>query len=170
MASVALDSAGIAEKSVDLGGYTCPMHPEVRSAGPGSCPKCGMALEPLHVTAETADTPDPELASMTRRLWVGSGLTLPLLALMFAGQVGKTEGWIELALASPVVLWLGGRSSSAAGLRSSIAALTCFTLVAMGTGTSYLYSVAGGGCARSVSRRISRHVGEDWTSILRPQP
>ena len=126
-------------------GYTCPMHPEVHSAGPGACPKCGMALEPLAVTA-TAD--NPELASMTRRLWISSAFTLPLLAMMIAGLFpgdplqGPALGWIEFALATPVVLW-GGLPFFERGWASIVhRSLNMFTLIAMGTGAAYLYSLA----------------------------
>ena len=93
--------------------YTCPMHPEVRQVGPGSCPICGMALEPLDVTAEAG--PNPELADMTRRFWIGLVLTLPVLALEMGGHLTnlhmllgqQTGNWLQLLLGTPVVLWAG---------------------------------------------------------------
>ena len=118
--------------------YTCPMHPEVLLDRPGSCPKCGMALEP--VTATATDTPNPELISMTRRLWIGALLTLPLLATMFAHT--PAIGWVQLALATPVVLW-GGWPFFERGWASIVhRSLNMFTLIAIGTSAAYLYSVA----------------------------
>ena len=128
--------------------YTCPMHPEVVRDGPGSCPICGMALEPREVTA---DQENPELKSMLLRFWAGVMLTLPLLAVMviemwpehrFASLLGSPwMGWAQMALATPVVLWCGWpffeRGWSSVVHRS----LNMFTLIAMGTGAAYLYSV-----------------------------
>jgi P-type Cu+ transporter len=125
--------------------YTCPMHPEVVSNGPGSCPLCGMALEPMTPHAETSN---PELESMTRRFWVGLALTLPLLALMVAEMLpgharldGSWLGWAELCLATPVVLW-GGWPFFERGWASIVhRSLNMFTLIAIGSGAAYLYSV-----------------------------
>jgi Cu+-exporting ATPase len=120
--------------------YTCPMHPEVRQIGPGSCPKCGMALEPLHVTAE--EDANPELASMSRRLWICVALTIPLLGMMFFAHGGIRMLWLQAALATPVVLW-GGWPFFQRGWASVVTwHLNMFTLIALGTGVSYLYSVA----------------------------
>ena len=100
--------------------YTCPMHPEVVQWGPGSCPKCGMALEPMDIAAEEAG-PDPEYVSMRLRFWVSAALTLPVLLLGMFGEhaglsvSGASRHWIELALASPVVLWGGWPFSSGSG-------------------------------------------------------
>jgi Cu+-exporting ATPase len=129
--------------------YTCPMHPQIVRDGPGTCPICGMALEPRTVTAGAAN---PELASMTRRLWVGAVLTLPLLAVMVSDVLpghplqrllqGQLLGWIELALATPVVLW-GGWPFFERGWASIVhRSLNMFTLIAIGSGAAYLYSVA----------------------------
>jgi Cu+-exporting ATPase len=129
--------------------YTCPMHPEVLSPKPGTCPKCGMALEPVAATESTAN---PELVSMTRRFWVSAALTLPLLAVMVSDIVpgrplqqlleGSLLGWIELALATPVVLW-GGWPFFERGWASIVhRSPNMFTLIAMGSGAAYLYSVA----------------------------
>ncbi|HEY6374566.1 MAG TPA: heavy metal translocating P-type ATPase [Edaphobacter sp.] len=129
--------------------YTCPMHPEIIRDKPGSCPICGMALEPL--TATDDDTANPELISMTRRLWIGTVLTLPLLAIMISDLMpshplhdligGTGLAWLEFALATPVVLWAGWpffeRGWSSIVHRS----LNMFTLIAIGTGSAYLYSV-----------------------------
>jgi len=124
--------------SVAQGKYTCPMHPEIVRDGPGSCPKCGMALEPISVSA--AEGPDPELADMTRRLWVCALLTAPLVVLAMTSMHGSSSTWIQLALATPVVLW-GGRPFFARGAASiRHASPNMFTLIALGTGSAYLYS------------------------------
>jgi Cu+-exporting ATPase len=129
--------------------YTCPMHPEVISSKPGACPKCGMALEPVAATESTAN---PELVSMKRRFWISAALTLPLLAIMVSDILpgrplqdlleGSLLGWIELALATPVVLWGGwpffDRGWASVAHRSP----NMFTLIAMGSGAAYLYSLA----------------------------
>ncbi len=118
--------------------YTCPMHPEVRQIGPGTCPKCGMALEPAVATAE--DQPNHELIDMTRRLWISAILTLPLLAFMLLPDLAS--GWIELLIAAPVVLW-GGWPFFVRGYQSVVNRhLNMFTLIAIGTGAAFLYSVA----------------------------
>jgi P-type Cu+ transporter len=120
--------------------YTCPMDPEVRQIGPGSCPKCGMALEP--VLASIEEGPNPELISMSRRFWVCVALTVPLLAMMFLPHGSLGMLWLQAALASPVVLW-GGWPFFQRGWASVVTGhLNMFTLIALGTGVSYLYSVA----------------------------
>jgi P-type Cu+ transporter len=129
--------------------YTCPMHPEVRQIGPGSCPICGMALEPRTASAEDEN---PELRAMTRRFWIATALTAPLLAWMVADMIpgrpghgvlaGAAGAWLQLALATPVVLW-GGWPFFARGWKSiANRHLNMFTLIALGTGTAYLYSLA----------------------------
>ena len=129
--------------------YTCPMDPEVRQRGPGACPKCGMALEPLTVTRE--GEVNPELRLMTRRFWVSLALTAPLIALAMSEMTGmqplaraispRLLAWVELVLATPVVLW-GGWPFLERGWTSVVnRRLNMFTLIAMGTGTAYLYSV-----------------------------
>lgn len=127
--------------------YTCPMHPEIRQVGPGSCPICGMALEPLVVSAEA--TPNVELADMTRRFWIGLVITLPVLALEMGGHLTglmmflsrQNSNWIQLVLATPVVLWAGW-PFFVRGYRSVLTRnLNMFTLIAMGTGVAWLYSV-----------------------------
>jgi P-type Cu+ transporter len=126
--------------------YTCPMHPEIRQVGPGSCPICGMALEPLLPTANAG--PDPELADMTRRFWMGVALTAPVFLLDMAGHVfdlhrviGQTAtNWIEFALTTPVVLWAGA-PFFVRGWQSLVTRnLNMFTLIALGTGVAFLYS------------------------------
>ena len=127
--------------------YTCPMHPEIRQIGPGSCPICGMALEPELATADTG--PNPELADMSRRFWIGLVLTLPVFALeMGAHIVGghgfidqRLSNWIQLALATPVVLWAGWPFFVRGWQSLATRNLNMFTLIAMGTGVAYVYSV-----------------------------
>jgi P-type Cu+ transporter len=127
--------------------YTCPMHPQIRQVGPGACPICGMALEPELVTAEAA--PNPELADMTRRFWIGLVLSLPVLALEMGGHLtnlhmllGQTwSNWLQFLLATPVVLWCGW-PFFVRGWQSLLTRnLNMFTLIAMGTGVAWLYSV-----------------------------
>jgi P-type Cu+ transporter len=128
--------------------YTCPMHPEVRQVGPGSCPICGMALEPEEVTLD--DKPDPELVDMTRRFWIALVLTLPVFAIEMAGHVGGIElvpmgsaNWVSFVLATPVVLWAGA-PFFVRGWQSVVTRnLNMFTLIAMGVGVAYVYSVVG---------------------------
>jgi Cu+-exporting ATPase len=127
--------------------YTCPMHPEVRQIGPGSCPICGMALEPEIATADTG--PNPELADMSRRFWIGLVLTLPVFALEMGAHIVGGHGfvdpalsnWIQFGFATPVVLWAGWpffvRGAQSLVTRN----LNMFTLIAMGTGVAYGYSV-----------------------------
>ncbi|MBV8050860.1 MAG: heavy metal translocating P-type ATPase [Acidobacteriaceae bacterium] len=128
--------------------YTCPMHAEVVRPGPGSCPICGMALEPRTVTAEVEN---PELREMTRRFWVSVALTVPLLAIAMADMFpvtrmnrGSSSGWLswlELILATPVVLW-GGWPFFQRGWASVVNRSTnMFTLIAMGTGVAFVYSL-----------------------------
>jgi len=127
--------------------YTCPMHPEIRQVGPGACPICGMALEPEVATAEAA--PNPELADMTRRFWIGLVLAAPVVALdmgahLFGPHALVDPGLsilIQFAFATPVVLWAGW-PFFARGARSLVTRhLNMFTLIALGTGVAYLYSV-----------------------------
>src|SRR5262245_46819130 len=129
--------------------YTCPMHPEIVRREPGFCPICGMALEPRTVTVE--DEEHPELRDMTRRFWVSVGLTLPLLAMAMAEMLlgeqvsrafsGRLLLWVQLALATPVVLW-GGWPFFQRGWASLVnRSLNMFTLIAIGVGTAYGYSV-----------------------------
>ena len=116
--------------------YTCPMHPEIVRSKPGACPICGMALEPRHASMEEDRS---ELRDMTRRFWVSAALTVPLLILMFA--YFRAMPWIELALATPVVLW-GGWPFFERGWMSLVhRSLNMFTLIALGTGASYLFSL-----------------------------
>ncbi|MEO5922223.1 MAG: heavy metal translocating P-type ATPase, partial [Bryobacteraceae bacterium] len=123
-----------------LAEYTCPMDPEIRQLGPGTCPKCGMALEP--VTATIDDGPNHELIDMTRRFWVCVVLTAPLLAIMLLDMFGVgASNWIQFLFAAPVVLW-GGWPFFVRGYQSVLNRhLNMFTLIALGTGAAFLYSI-----------------------------
>jgi len=129
--------------------YTCPMHPQIRQAGPGACPKCGMTLEPVHLTAEAE--PNHELADMSRRFWIGSALALPVFIL----EMGSHIPWLALhdlvpeqwsirsqfALSTPVVFWAGWPFFKRGAASVWSGHLNMFTLIALGTGTSYIYSL-----------------------------
>ena len=127
--------------------YTCPMHPEIRQVGPGACPICGMALEPEIATADSG--PNPELADMTRRFWIGLALAAPVVVLEMGGHLVGEHRWVDpwisslvqFAFATPVVLWAGA-PFFARGWRSLVTRnLNMFTLIALGTGVAYGYSV-----------------------------
>ena len=118
--------------------YTCPMHPEVRQLGPGSCPKCGMALEPATFTAATLDEVNPEYVAMLRRFWFSFPLAAVLMATMYLGVHSR---WLELAVATPVVLWGGWPILERGWVSIRTRSLNMFTLIALGSGTAYLYSV-----------------------------
>jgi len=129
--------------------YTCPMHPEIRQVGPGSCPICGMALEPDVVSLDAP--PNPELADMTRRFRIGLALSVPPVALEMGGHLVGGHGlvdpllsnWIQLAFATPVVIWAGW-PFFVRGWQSLLTRnLNMFTLIAIGTGVAYLYSLVG---------------------------
>jgi Cu+-exporting ATPase len=136
------------EKAMSDGVWTCPMHPEIRRSGPGSCPVCGMALEPLVATASMGQS--DELRDMTRRFWLGLLLTLPVLVLEMGSHLfprmmqllpAQYNVWLQLLLATPVVLWCGWPFFSRAGASLRNRSLNMFTLVAMGTGVAWVYSV-----------------------------
>jgi Cu+-exporting ATPase len=118
--------------------YTCPMHPEVRQIGPGSCPKCGMALEPVSLTRESADEVNPEYTDMLRRFWLSVPTSAILLGIMFFGMHWP---WLELALASPVVLWAGLPIFERAWASIANRSLNMFTLIGAGAGAAYSYSL-----------------------------
>jgi len=129
--------------------YTCPMHPEVEQEEPGDCPKCGMRLEPRTVTAESGEG-DPELDDMTRRFWIGLVLTIPLFLLTMAEMLGvsvseiiapRVSGWVQLVLATPVVLYAGWPFFNRAWKSIVNLSLNMFTLIAIGTGAAYFYSL-----------------------------
>ncbi|HEY5728367.1 MAG TPA: heavy metal translocating P-type ATPase, partial [Acidimicrobiia bacterium] len=128
--------------------WTCPMHPEIRRWGPGSCPICGMALEPVTVTADTG--PSPELADMTRRFWFGVALSIPVLILGMGPDLfpamhdviaPSASAWIQLALATPVVWWAGWPFFQRGWTSVRTLQLNMFTLIAMGTGIAWLFSM-----------------------------
>jgi len=129
--------------------YTCPMHPQIRQVGPGGCPICGMALEPVEITAEAG--PNHELADMTRRFWIGLALALPVFILEMGSHVPalgldrlvpmQASIWIQLILSTPVVLWAGWPFFQRAWASLVTRNLNMFTLIALGTGAAYLYSL-----------------------------
>jgi Cu+-exporting ATPase len=127
--------------------YTCPMHPEIERDGPGDCPICGMALEPKNISAGAAED-DSELTDMTRRLWIGAGLTLPVFLLAMSHlfpsapswMSGDVSRWIQFGLTTPVVLWAGW-PFFVRGWRSLLSRhLNMFTLIAIGVGVAWIYS------------------------------
>ena len=124
--------------------WTCPMHPEIRQEKPGACPICGMALEPAGIAPDAA--PNPELADMTRRFWIGLALALPVVALDMGGHWLRIDGalsvWLQFALASPVVLWAGAPFFARGWTSLRNQSLNMFSLIALGTGAAYLYSLA----------------------------
>ncbi len=127
--------------------YTCPMHPEIRQVGPGTCPICGMALEPVLVSLDSG--PNEELADMTRRFWIGLALTLPVFVLEMGGHVlgldhiisPRMSNWVQMFLATPVVLWAGWPFFRRGGQSLVNRSLNMFTLIAMGTGAAWVYSM-----------------------------
>jgi P-type Cu+ transporter len=130
--------------------YTCPMHPEIEQDHPGDCPKCGMALEPKTVTAADKEEDNAELRGMTRRFWVGAGLTLPVFVVAMAHLVpawshaewvtGEVSRWGQFLLSTPVVLWAGW-PFFVRGWRSLVnRSLNMFTLIALGVGSAYAFS------------------------------
>jgi Cu+-exporting ATPase len=129
--------------------YTCPMHPQVRQMGPGSCPICGMALEPVVATADQGES--PELRDMTRRFWIGTALTVPVFVLEMGGHLinlnhllgQQLSNWIQLLLGTPVVLWAGWPFFVRAVASVRHRSLNMFSLIALGTGAAWLYSMVG---------------------------
>jgi Cu+-exporting ATPase len=126
--------------------WTCPMHPQIRQDHPGSCPICGMALEPLEPTAE--EGPNPELADMTRRFWISAALTLPILLLVMGDELlglglvpMRTSVWIQLVLSTPVVLWAGWPFFDRMWASLKTRNLNMFTLIGLGVGAGYGYSL-----------------------------
>jgi P-type Cu+ transporter len=129
--------------------YTCPMHPQIRQVGPGNCPICGMTLEPVKATAEVGE--NRELTNMTRRFWVGLILTLPVFVLEMGGHIPflglhdlvqpHVSTWIQFALSTPVVLWAGWPFFERAWASVIHRSLNMFSLIALGTGAAYLYSL-----------------------------
>ncbi|MCW5958989.1 MAG: heavy metal translocating P-type ATPase [Pyrinomonadaceae bacterium] len=127
--------------------YTCPMHPEIVQIGPGSCPICGMALEPKVISLD--DTPDPEFIDMKRRFWISAVFTFPVFVLAMAEMLpgfhqfisAKTSLWVQFVLATPVVLWGGFPFFQRAVASVKNVSPNMFTLIAMGTGAAYIYSL-----------------------------
>lgn len=127
--------------------YTCPMHPQVRQMGPGHCPICGMALEPVVAMADQGES--PELRDMTRRFWIGTALTLPVFALEMGGHLfnihhliaPQTSNWIQLLLGTPVVLWAGWPFFTRGVASVKNRSLNMFSLIALGTGAAWTYSI-----------------------------
>jgi Cu+-exporting ATPase len=127
--------------------YTCPMHPEIRQVGPGSCPICGMALEPEMPSAETG--PSEELVDMTRRFWVAAALSVPVVVLGMGSELlglhrfipGQLNNWLQLLIATPVVLWAGWPFFERGIASIKNRSLNMFTLIAMGVGVAWLYSL-----------------------------
>jgi P-type Cu+ transporter len=145
--------------------YTCPMHPEIRQVGPGTCPICGMALEPEVASLDIA--PNPELVDMTRRFWIGALLSAPPVVLEMGGHLAgphnwvdpRLSNWIQLVFATPVVLWAGW-PFFVRGWQSLITRnLNMFTLIAMGTGVAYLYSVIGATMPQTFPATFRDHEG-----------
>jgi Cu+-exporting ATPase len=128
--------------------YTCPMHPQVRQVGPGTCPICGMALEPEAAGADAG--PNPELADMSRRFWIGLALAAPVFGLEMGGHLfdlhalisPRVSAWVQFALATPVVLWAGAPFFARGWASVRTRNLNMFTLIAMGVGVAYVYSLA----------------------------
>jgi Cu+-exporting ATPase len=129
--------------------YTCPMHPQVRQMGPGHCPICGMALEPVLATAATGES--PELRDMTKRFWIGAALTAPVFALEMGGHLfnihhliaQQTSNWVQLLLGTPVVLWAGWPFFVRAVASVKNRSLNMFSLIALGTGAAWVYGIVG---------------------------
>jgi Cu+-exporting ATPase len=129
--------------------YTCPMHPQIRQIGPGNCPICGMALEPVTATVEAGE--NHELVDMSRRFWIGLVLALPVFVLEMGGHIPalgldhliapRISNWIQFVLSTPVVLWAGWPFFERAWASVVHRSLNMFSLIALGTGAAYLYSV-----------------------------
>ncbi len=144
---MALEASGLTGPATKTD-YVCPMHPEVAQDHPGDCPKCGMVLEPRTVMLEDAN---PELIDMTRRFWLGLVMALPVFVLAMSEMIpgpplkeilsAKISNWLQFILATPVVLWVGLPFFQRGWASVVNRSLNMFTLIAMGTGTAYLYSM-----------------------------
>ncbi len=154
----------------DANGYTCPMHPEVVRSGPGSCPICGMALEPMTVSA--AEEVSPELTDMTRRFWVSAVFAAPTLFLAMSDLIPgepmqrmlgtTTIAWLQFALATPVVLWGGWPFFQRGWASLASRRLNMFTLIAIGTGAAYAYSVFAVLFPGALPHTMQHHGGGAW--------
>ena len=145
------DGTSASPAPIEAGGviYTCPMHPQIRQAGPGRCPICGMTLVPLTPTAEVGE--NRELADMRRRFWIGLVLTLPVFALEMGGHIPalgldnfvppRISNWVQFVLSTPVVLWAGAPFFERAWASVVNRSLNMFSLIALGTGAAYVYSL-----------------------------
>ena len=142
------EKSGAAGAASTKASYTCPMHPEIVRNAPGDCPLCGMALVPI---AGSGETDDSELRDLTRRLWVGVALSIPLVVLAMSPMIGIHElfglqpqqrGWVEFALGTPVVLWVGWPILRKFWLSLTHRALNMYTLIGIGVGLAYLFSLA----------------------------
>src|SRR2546422_6056357 len=148
--------------------WTCPMHPQIVRDEPGSCPICGMALEPMTVTADEGH--NPELADMTRRFWIGLALTVPLLVSMVGDRLPgeplrhlispRVSAWGQLVLATPVVLWAGWPFFVRGWASIVNRSLNMFTLIALGTGMAYVCSVVGAVAPGVFPESLRTHGGE----------
>ncbi|MGZ5269591.1 MAG: copper-transporting P-type ATPase [Ramlibacter sp.] len=144
--------------------YTCPMHPQVRQMGPGNCPICGMALEPVIATGDSGES--PELRDMTRRFWIGLALTLPVFVLEMGAHLldlhflaGQASNWVQLLLGTPVVLWAGWPFMLRAWSSLRNRSLNMFTLIALGTGAAWVYSMVGTLAPGVFPRELRGHDG-----------
>jgi Cu+-exporting ATPase len=147
-AGTASGEEGGTESADDVVAYTCPMHPEIRTPGPGACPICGMALEPVVASAQRG--PDPELADMSRRFWIALTLAVPVVMLEMGAHLvpglreivsASASAWLQLGLATPVVLWAGWPFFTRGWTSVRTMNLNMFTLISMGTGVAWLFSV-----------------------------
>ena len=130
--------------------YTCPMHPQIRQAGPGSCPICGMTLEPVNDAEDSG--PSPELIDMTRRFWIGTALAVPTVVLEMGAHFSglnlhryvspQISVWVQFLLATPVVLWAGWPFFARGWASVRNRSLNMFSLISLGVGAAYLYSLA----------------------------
>jgi heavy metal translocating P-type ATPase len=159
-------AAPVAPASVPAGSkWTCPMHPEIVRGGPGSCPICGMALEPMMPTADAG--PNPELIDMTRRFWIGVALALPVVALEMGRHFLGLDrlvppvwnGWFQFLLATPVVLWAGWPFFERGYQSLKTRNLNMFTLIALGTGVAWTYSVIALGAPAAFPPAFRDHHG-----------
>ena len=144
--------------------WTCPMHPEIRRDGPGTCPICGMALEPEEPSLD--DAPNPELVDFTRRWWVSAVLAVPLLILTMGSELlglhlvrPNISPWIQLALTAPIVLWAGWPFFSRGWTSLVTRKLNMFTLIAIGVGAAFLYSLVATLAPGLFSPRFRTHGG-----------
>ena len=157
--------------------YTCPMHPEVRQIGPGACPICGMALEPVDITAAAED--NSELHDMQRRLWISAALTIPLFVIAMSEMIPGTplahwlsprvSAWVQLVLATPVVTWGAWPFFVRGGKSFLTRQFNMFTLIALGVGTAYLDSIVATVAPESFQTRFAGTWGKSAPTSNRPR-